>query len=503
MTPDPVLLMKSVLDIEVGYAHRIDLTYTTVNLLAFLTDITHTDQVHRIRSIEDKKERDEWKKQLPVITPSGIFKGQRTKDNLIRHTGMMVMDIDGKDNPQYTDFADLRDAFAKNESVAYAGLSASGRGCFLLIPIRYPKHHAAYFLRMEAYFAAHGVTVDPSGKDITRPRFYSYDPNAKFRHDARPLEDWTPPPKRSTQKKVTRPSGSGDTWNQVNRLTQLIEARKIDLTIGYDNWLKIGFALAGEFREDGRDLFHRISSIYHRYDPGEADRQYTNCLNSRGEGIHIGSLFHLAKDAGIHIAHKTTPPARKATSYGPTRKPPPPAPVIRREVLYLDRLTYLSETKREAFTIVTVKDADRRTLNIIFNLDTGEPADTLPEWTNEYRNDWKQATLDGKPCFLTIAANSAEIVQKVPDQIIMAAGPDMPVISPKPAKEWQPRIEALEKLFSSVPLPATFHLNQCSIIRDLPIFIASHLAAAKAMNRINAAAPYLERLEDLAARISG
>ena len=78
-----------------------------------------------------------------------------------------------------------------------------------------------------------------------------------------------------------------------------IEKQKIDLTIGYDNWRNLGFALSDELKDKGRSLFHRISSFNDQYNFKECDEQYDKSLISKSEGITIASFFHLIKQAGI------------------------------------------------------------------------------------------------------------------------------------------------------------------------------------------------------------
>ena len=86
-------------------------------------------------------------------------------------------------------------------------------------------------------------------------------------------------------------------------LTRL-ESSQTDITANYSDWRDIGFALADEFGESGRDYFHRISRFYPQYNSTDCNRQYDNCLKSKGHGITLKTFFHLSKYAGIDI--KTT-----------------------------------------------------------------------------------------------------------------------------------------------------------------------------------------------------
>ena len=80
-----------------------------------------------------------------------------------------------------------------------------------------------------------------------------------------------------------------------------LEAQQIDITANYKNWVDIGFALADEFGENGREYFHRISRFYPGYTISNADSQYHNCLKAKGHGITMKTIFHLAKQSGVDI----------------------------------------------------------------------------------------------------------------------------------------------------------------------------------------------------------
>lgn len=96
---------------------------------------------------------------------------------------------------------------------------------------------------------------------------------------------------------------SEDTRAKVERVLSLIEQKGIDITNGYDNWLKVGFALTSEFQEAGRGFFHRVSRQNPEYKASDTDKQYNKCLSAHGDGISIATFFQMAKDAGIDISN--------------------------------------------------------------------------------------------------------------------------------------------------------------------------------------------------------
>ena len=93
-----------------------------------------------------------------------------------------------------------------------------------------------------------------------------------------------------------------DLFQQVDAVVEEVVGRGIDLTQGYERWRNIGFAIAEGMGNQGRAYFHRLSAQNPDYDVTDCDKQYDACLNARGSGITINSLFHAAKEAGIDIS---------------------------------------------------------------------------------------------------------------------------------------------------------------------------------------------------------
>ena len=93
--------------------------------------------------------------------------------------------------------------------------------------------------------------------------------------------------------------------NDVEIIISRIEAAQTDITASYADWRDIGFALADEFGESGRDYYHRVSRFYSGYSLTDCNKQFDSCLkatpSSRGHGITIKTFFHLAKQAGIDV----------------------------------------------------------------------------------------------------------------------------------------------------------------------------------------------------------
>lgn len=114
-------------------------------------------------------------------------------------------------------------------------------------------------------------------------------------------------PQKSTVKNQTPAAVHGD-WAStddyaqarevVNRITQA----GIDLTDDYNDWFRIGSALANGLGESGRELYHEVSCMSSKYNTAECDKKYDNCLRTGNGSITLGTFFQMAKDAGINIS---------------------------------------------------------------------------------------------------------------------------------------------------------------------------------------------------------
>lgn len=125
-------------------------------------------------------------------------------------------------------------------------------------------------------------------------------------------EEWGESQQTSAPQHTTpRPSSPSDSSDDIEIVTQRIEAAGVDITGDYASWRDLGFALSDELGENGRDYFHRISRFYPGYTEKEADGQYDKCMRAHGTGITIRTFFQAAKDAGISVSvpSKTSTPS--------------------------------------------------------------------------------------------------------------------------------------------------------------------------------------------------
>lgn len=235
------------------------------------------------------------KKELPQLVAGALLEGGHAKKHIIKRTGWLAFDIDDDHNPDILDWLEAREFVAQLPHVAFASLSVSGQGVWGLIHITHPEKQRDHFRQLEADFNEIGITLDSKGLNPNDKRAYSFDTDAYLAEDFE-LYDRLPEKQIVFQKKPP-PSSSSNTRKQVEEKLRLIDQYSIPIAPDYPTYRDIGFALASEFGELGRDYYHRAIRHHHKYDKSAADRQYTKCLTPGPIGI--GTFFHICKQHNI------------------------------------------------------------------------------------------------------------------------------------------------------------------------------------------------------------
>lgn len=253
----------------------------------------HQDKFKELRDPGTTTERKkEIKSRLPAVTISGTF-SKRERGALLKHSGFICLDFDSKLNPGVTYWPAFREDLKEINNIAFCALSASGKGCFAIIPLEHPDRHFDQFKALQLDFKYMSNVPDPACSDVTRLRGISYDPEAWINENAIPYRKIytpAPPPQYHYDKND----------DDLEKLIEMIVNLRVDLTNSYQAWFEIGSALANEYGEAGRGYFHQLSQFHPKYKPAETDKQYDNCLRYKCR-ITKATIFYYAKMAGIKL----------------------------------------------------------------------------------------------------------------------------------------------------------------------------------------------------------
>lgn len=257
------------------------------SLRAFLTSLNHKDEILHLRTLTDKKERNEIKRKLPMCTISGVFQPTRKTDNLKEHSGLICIDIDAGDNEELKDLENVKAELSKLKEIAYLSLSVSGNGLFAIIPLEYPSYHKQQFEQLKLDFLKLGITIDTACGDVTRMRCMSYDKHPYINESAVPYTGY------HTEKKVSyrRKDYTDDKMSAVAKYCDLIESNHIDITSNYKDWVRVAGAFAS-LGEDGRIFFHICSRQNSGYKVKECDKKFDNLLKT-GNKLNIETFLYI------------------------------------------------------------------------------------------------------------------------------------------------------------------------------------------------------------------
>ena len=275
-----------------------DNTGTRMPLGTFLFCKEYKDDILRLRAVFDKEKRNALKRSLPQATISGVFSPTRAKNNLSQHSGLICVDIDAKDNPDILDWETLKQDLSVLPQIAYCALSVSGKGLFLVIPLRYPEKHLQQFRQLQIDFRKMGIMIDSACSDITRLRCLSYDEHPIINENATLYEGvYVEKPKHKSFPTCFIYEGE-NTSAEVAVCCRKIQQCGIDITASYDDWLKVGCALA-TLGESGRALFHICSRQNAKYNAAKTDKMFADLLRRNYQQVNIGTFFWMCKQHGI------------------------------------------------------------------------------------------------------------------------------------------------------------------------------------------------------------
>ena len=286
-----------------------------VSILENIKNGVYEDYVYPVRNAKTDKERKEAKAKAPYITVSGTFT-QRKNDAIIKHSGLIAIDFDHVE--------DIGDAFNLliNDVYSFAVFrSISGNGLCAFVKIDGRKHLEAFLGLERYYWQTYNLEADRACKDVSRPRYLSYDPDLFLNEQSQPFKDYV---KRETKAEIKAFESfkGGDHYQQ--KFERVLSRVNCDITQGYDNWVKLGFAIASEYGESGLDYFKQLSQYHPDYDAYKTEKKYRSLLGDRNSGITIRTFYYLCKLNGIDISDereiKTRQTARKLKTAGKTEK---------------------------------------------------------------------------------------------------------------------------------------------------------------------------------------
>jgi hypothetical protein len=268
----------------------------------FLGDVQNGRWQDKVLAVRAKKQQGgnikTLKERLPLVTGSGVFK-VRENASLEKHSGFIVVDLDA--NTVKGRVTEVKEMLSKDPLFYSLFISCSGTGVCGFVKINPKAHREAFNYLSEHLWITYGLNMDEKCKDVSRPRFVSYDPDLYFNADSQ-LSFGKPTPKKERPKVQKYHFADED----FQRIITDIETKELDLTENYQDWIYCGFALVDQFDESGREYFHNISMYNAGYDPEKCDEKYDHLIKSKTGDITIDWFYYVVEKNGLKAYGKAT-----------------------------------------------------------------------------------------------------------------------------------------------------------------------------------------------------
>lgn len=265
---------------------------------------------HELIKNNDPKAYNAHKSKLPGVTGCGVIKGDSRSDANTVLNGYIVLDIDRKP----TNIGDERitdeqiQAVANDPHTKLVHRTPSEWGICVFVKIDPDRFTDAFHGLQIYYLEKFGMSIDASCKNPGRFRFLSYDPAIIQNTKCATFKKYV---KKTKIKEPTVIVIENDFAAMVNNA----QRSGVDLTDDdYSKMLRIGFGIATEFGEMGRDYFHALCSNSLKYNRNIADRQFTQCVNAGGSGVSISTVYYYAMEKGLECYSEQSKNIIKSTA---------------------------------------------------------------------------------------------------------------------------------------------------------------------------------------------
>lgn len=295
---------------------------------------TQVKTIRQLKAQGKQKEADEVKGNLHAVTFCATFKSRRISSSYDNYNNLMVIDID---KLPLEEMGRVQDCLEECPYIGSFWMSPSGLGWKGLVPLNYlhrdeimdvvDMHHWAFRKLEERFLAEYAITLDASGKDITRLCFMSWSPELRLKEEFEQfdvdLDEMRKVVKERKNKGDELPtlSSSGEPirWNMVDgkkqegrngtpfdrrvleRIYKFLLSRNESITSTYEDWVKVAFAIAHTFHSTyGRKMFMKFCKLDGAaHNEERSERLIYDAYTTVDKRCDFSTIVYLAKRKGF------------------------------------------------------------------------------------------------------------------------------------------------------------------------------------------------------------
>lgn len=107
-----------------------------------------------------------------------------------------------------------------------------------------------------------------------------------------------------------------DSIRQLEHLVEAVEQARVNIAPTYQEYMPVAFAIANECGEAGREYFHRLCILSEKYLREDADKLYNHALKDGSGKNSLGTVWHLAEQAGVELKKLSVAPPPPSHTHG-------------------------------------------------------------------------------------------------------------------------------------------------------------------------------------------
>lgn len=244
------------------------------------------DDIRHLRQSNNSEYKTLKSQNLPCVCFTGHYLTYRGKGKEDYINPIICVDIDGQDNPNITDWYEIKEQVMQLPYVFFTSLSCSGSGIYCLVCIdlsvvkSYKDVYYMYKSLEEDFKTNLDIVIDSACSDSSRVRFLSYDPDYKIKKTNVDIQ---------TYNKTKIPSNIHNNQSYTSKLSNwkwsddfvyksvyyLIMEDKYQSN-NYSSWLRDCWRLCW-LGDKGHMLFMLLSEKSDKYDKYTAENQFKLC----------------------------------------------------------------------------------------------------------------------------------------------------------------------------------------------------------------------------------
>ena len=286
--------------------------------------------IQRARCVLSENGKDaysEVKKTLPIIAFCGEFRGGHAKHNIVHYNNILIVDID---NLTSEEMIRVKQCLLADEYVFSFWRSPSGFGYKGLLSLQYvndditfdidQKHKVAFKHITDYFLRTYNIELDQSGSDYSRICYVGWDKDLVLKEQYKSVlvdcatisgfygvrkQVKTTHPTLQPSFRVANVKGKNEKRSRdiIASIIKYLSKRNLSITTTYEEWLRVGFAIANTFNYDiGHKYFLALSRLdASKYNEANCIEKLQECYRTGNGAVTLGTIIEMASSKGyIH-----------------------------------------------------------------------------------------------------------------------------------------------------------------------------------------------------------